>query len=80
MRGLSAFRTELLSPQFSTFHEISPGMKRTGWTESSEPCVWLEQGFFLGTRADMDDIARAFEKVHENRDALNRWVKKGTAK
>lgn len=36
-----------------------------------EQCVWLEQSIFLGTRADMDDIARAFEKVHENRDALN---------
>jgi dTDP-4-amino-4,6-dideoxygalactose transaminase len=44
-----------------------------------EQCVWLEQGFFLGTRADMDDIARAFEKVHENCEALNRWVKKETA-
>lgn len=36
-----------------------------------EQCMWLEQSIFLGTRADMDDIARAFEKVHENRDALN---------
>jgi dTDP-4-amino-4,6-dideoxygalactose transaminase len=36
-----------------------------------EQCVWLEQSIFLGTRADMDDIARAFEKVQENRDALN---------
>lgn len=36
-----------------------------------EQCIWLEQSLFLGTRADMDDIARAFEKVYENRDALN---------
>lgn len=36
-----------------------------------EQCVWLEQSIFLGTLADMDYIARAFEKVHENRDALN---------
>ncbi len=45
-----------------------------------EQCVWLEQGFFPGTRADMDDIARAFENVYENREALNRWFKKETAK
>ena len=25
----------------------------------------------LGDRGDMDDILRAFEKVHEHRDALN---------
>jgi len=35
-----------------------------------EQCVWLEQSIFLGTRADMDDIANAFEKVYENRDEL----------
>ena len=35
-----------------------------------EQCVWLEQSFFLGGRADMADIARAFEKVYENRKAL----------
>ena len=35
-----------------------------------EQCVWLEQNIFLGTRTDMDDIVRAFEKVHQNRDAL----------
>lgn len=36
-----------------------------------EQCVWLEQSLFLGTRADMDDIAHAFEKVYQDRDALN---------
>jgi dTDP-4-amino-4,6-dideoxygalactose transaminase len=41
-----------------------------------EQCVWLEQSMFLGSGADMDDIAHAFEKVHENREALDRWVKK----
>lgn len=35
-----------------------------------EQGLWLEQGFFLGTKSDMDDIARAFEKIYENRDAL----------
>ena len=35
-----------------------------------EQCVWLEQSLFLGPRGDMDDIARAFEKIYENRAAL----------
>jgi dTDP-4-amino-4,6-dideoxygalactose transaminase len=41
-----------------------------------EQCVWLEQAIFLGTRADMGDIARAFEKIYEHRDPLNRWSRK----
>jgi hypothetical protein len=55
-------------------------MKRAGWPESSEQCVWLEQGFFLGTLAAMDDIARAFKKIFENRQALNAWSQKQAAK
>ena len=39
-----------------------------------EQCVWLEQHLLLGSRADIDDIARAFEKVYEQRDALNAAV------
>src|SRR2546423_10542244 len=35
-----------------------------------EQCIWLEQSIFLGTRVDMDDIARAFDKIHENRQSL----------
>lgn len=35
-----------------------------------EQGVWLDQSMMLGTRADMDDIADAFEKVHAHRDAL----------
>jgi len=35
-----------------------------------EQCIWLEQTLLLGSRDDMDDIARAFEKVHEHREAL----------
>ena len=37
----------------------------------SDECIWLEQSLFLGPRKDMEDIARAFERIHENRDALN---------
>ena len=36
-----------------------------------EQGVWLEHNLFLGPRADMDDIARALEKIYENRDVLN---------
>lgn len=32
--------------------------------------VWLGQNVLLGSREDMDDIARAFEKVWEGREAL----------
>jgi hypothetical protein len=35
-----------------------------------EQCIWLEQNLLLGSRDDMDDIIRAFEKVYENRAAL----------
>ncbi len=36
-----------------------------------EQAVWLEQNLLLGTHEDVDDIARAFEKVHEHRGALS---------
>ena len=36
-----------------------------------EQCIWLEQHLLLGSRADIDDIARAFEKVHEHRHAVS---------
>ncbi|HTM54452.1 MAG TPA: DegT/DnrJ/EryC1/StrS family aminotransferase [Pirellulales bacterium] len=35
-----------------------------------EQAVWLEQSMLLGPREDMDDIARAFEKVYAGRVAL----------
>jgi len=41
-----------------------------------EQCVWLEQNMLLGSRNDMDDIARAFEKIHENREVLKAWSRK----
>jgi dTDP-4-amino-4,6-dideoxygalactose transaminase len=37
-----------------------------------EQGAWLEQSLFLGTTADMDDIARAFEKIYEHRGALGK--------
>jgi dTDP-4-amino-4,6-dideoxygalactose transaminase len=41
-----------------------------------EQGVWLEQSLFLGPRSDMDDMARAFEKIFENREKLNQWLTK----
>ena len=40
-----------------------------------EQTAWLSQNTFLGTRADIDDIADAFEKIYDHRDALTRWWK-----
>jgi dTDP-4-amino-4,6-dideoxygalactose transaminase len=37
----------------------------------AEQGAWMEQSLLLDSQKDMDDIARAFEKVYENRAALN---------
>lgn len=36
----------------------------------AEQGAWFEQSLFLGKQSDMDDIARAFEKIYEQRPAL----------
>ncbi len=41
-----------------------------------EQALWLEQSMFLGPREDMDDIYRAFEKVHDHRAALADWSRR----
>ncbi len=38
----------------------------------AEQGAWFEQSLFLGSQADMDDIAGAFEKVYQYRAALSR--------
>jgi len=38
--------------------------------------IWLAHNLLLGSRADMDDIANAFEKIFENRDPLKQWASK----
>lgn len=35
-----------------------------------EQAIWIRQSTFLGPRADMNDIARAFEKIYEQRKLL----------
>jgi dTDP-4-amino-4,6-dideoxygalactose transaminase len=44
-----------------------------------EQGLWLEQAMFLGPRSDMDDIARAFEKIYENRSSLTAWSRRRKA-
>ena len=36
-----------------------------------EQSIWLEHAMLLGSRADIEDIARAFEKVYEHRAAAD---------
>ncbi|MDZ4779919.1 MAG: DegT/DnrJ/EryC1/StrS family aminotransferase [Planctomycetia bacterium] len=38
-----------------------------------EQGLWLEHAMLLGPREDMDDIHRAFEKIHAQRVALTDW-------
>jgi dTDP-4-amino-4,6-dideoxygalactose transaminase len=44
-----------------------------------EQGAWFEQSLFLGPQADMDDIANAFEKVYQHREALSCWSKAKSA-
>jgi dTDP-4-amino-4,6-dideoxygalactose transaminase len=37
--------------------------------------IWLEHRLLLGSSADVDDIAAAFEKVYAHRDALRKPVR-----
>ena len=73
------------NPCFATVHSAHTWRgSLTGWIIKQVHCpnsdllcreqaVWLEQAMFLGPRADMDDIYRAFEKVYEQRAALADW-------
>ncbi len=36
----------------------------------NEEAVWLSQNMLLGTKSDMDDIARAIEKIHINAEKI----------
>lgn len=44
-----------------------------------EQGVWLEHAMLLGNRDDMDDIVRAFAKIHENRSTLLDWSRRSRA-
>jgi dTDP-4-amino-4,6-dideoxygalactose transaminase len=45
-----------------------------------EQGLWLEHPLLLGPRPDIEDIYRAFEKVHENRLALADWHRRTETK
>jgi dTDP-4-amino-4,6-dideoxygalactose transaminase len=45
-----------------------------------EQGIWLEHPLLLGPRADIEDIYRAFEKVHESRLALADWYRRTETK
>jgi dTDP-4-amino-4,6-dideoxygalactose transaminase len=45
-----------------------------------EQALWLEQSLLVGPRADVDDVYRAFEKVHEHRAALADWCRRAGPK
>lgn len=38
--------------------------------------IWLEHAMLLGPRSDMDDVVRAFEKVHAAAGALRDWERR----
>ena len=41
-----------------------------------EQGVWIEHAMLLGTRDDMEDIVRAFAKIHEHRGKLLDWSRR----
>jgi dTDP-4-amino-4,6-dideoxygalactose transaminase len=45
-----------------------------------EQGIWIEHRVLLGSGADMDDVAQAFEKVYESREALRDWATEKGAK
>jgi dTDP-4-amino-4,6-dideoxygalactose transaminase len=40
----------------------------------NEEAVWFSQNMLLGSKSDMDDIARAIERIHENADKINKKI------
>ena len=42
----------------------------------SEQGLWIEHAMLLGDRDDMEDIVRAFAKIHEHRGKLLDWSRR----
>lgn len=60
------FRNKAFGPYLPN---VAVDYKKASCPNSDRICqeaIWLEQNLFLGPRKDMDDIARAFEKVFAN--------------
>ena len=36
----------------------------------NEEAIWLSQSMLLGSQSDMDDIANAVKKIHQNAEVL----------
>jgi perosamine synthetase len=73
------FRSKTFGPYLSSVSD-ELDYRKTHCPNSDLICreqgIWLEQNLFLGSRADMNHIAGAFEKVYENRSALTDWARK----
>ena len=73
------FRDRAFGPYLS---RVAPGLDYGGVRCPNsdlicrEQAVWLEQAMLLGSRADMDDIASAFEKVQAHGVALTDRVRR----
>jgi dTDP-4-amino-4,6-dideoxygalactose transaminase len=73
------FRNKAFGPYLDRVtHRLDYGKTRCPNSDRicTEQGLWLEQRLFLGPRADMDDIACAFEKVYEHREGLCAWHKR----
>ncbi len=51
---------------YKDFEKICPVSERA----CSYEAIWLEHRIFLGSKEDMEDIAKAFRKVKENLDEI----------
>ncbi|MGH9469460.1 MAG: DegT/DnrJ/EryC1/StrS family aminotransferase [Terriglobia bacterium] len=63
------------SIDYASFEALCPAAER-----ACREAVWLEHRLLLGTPEDMDDIARAVEKIYEHRAELGAPAKQSTAR
>lgn len=75
-----------LSRAFGPYAGLPPGRTAPDYSRVSCPScericaaegAWLEQRLLLGSREDMDDIARAFRKIREGREELSQSAARG---
>ena len=56
--GCSLYRRDI---DYHDFRKLCPATERACYEEA----IWLPQNVLLGSREDIDDVVRAFEKVRE---------------
>ena len=61
----SLFNNPLYDASYARYNDLCPNAN-----QACREAVWMEHRYLLGSTADMDDIAAAFVKIHENRAAL----------